>query len=253
MRLSLFVPCFIDLFAPEAAIAAVSVLERLGHTVDFAEDVVCCGQPPFNAGYWPEARTVAQGVLKSLRHADTVVILSGSCGAMVRNFYPQLFAGTPLHDEALALAARTWEFSQFLVDRLNVTDVGARFHATVTFLDGCHGLRELGVRDQPRALLAHVKDLTVVEMPDAQTCCGFGGLFAVKFGEISSAMGEQKVVSATGTCADYLVSNDVSCLMHLQGLIDRHHAQITAQSPGRKLAPPMRGIHLAQVLAGVKP
>ena len=236
MRISLFIPCYVDAFYPRAGISVVEVLERLGHTVEYPPGVACCGQPAFNSGYWPEARTVAEGVLKAYQNADVVVVVSGSCGAMLKVFYPQIFRDTPRHEAAQALAAKTWEFSDFLVTKLGVTDVGARFPATVTFHDGCHGLRELGVQSQPRALLAQVRGLTLIEMAEAQTCCGFGGAFAVKFAPISTAMGEVKCASALETGAEYLVSNDSSCLMHLQGLLDRQ----------RK---PLKSLHLAEVLA----
>jgi len=236
MRISLFIPCYVDAFYPRVGMNIVEILERLGHTIEYPQSVTCCGQPPFNSGYWPEARKIAEGVLSAYRSAEVVVVASGSCGAMLKIFYPQIFDGTPHHEAALALAAKTWEFSDFLVTKLGVTDVGAKFDATVTFHDGCHGLRELGVQSQPRALLAQVQGLTLVEMTEAQTCCGFGGAFAIKFAPISAAMGEVKCASALETGADYLVSNDSSCLMHLQGLLDRQ----------RK---PLKSLHLAQILA----
>lgn len=239
MKISIFIPCYVDAFYPDAGIGMVEVLERLGHTVSYPPAVTCCGQPAFNSGFWPEARSVAEGVLNGYKNADVVVVASGSCAAMLKVFYPQIFEGTPRHEEALALAEKTWEFSDFLVTKLGVTDVGAAFNATVTFHDGCHGLRELGVQSQPRTLLAHVQGLTLIEMTEAQTCCGFGGAFAVKFAPISTAMGEVKCASALETGADYMISNDTSCLMHLQGMLDRR----------RK---PMKSLHLAEVLARTK-
>ncbi len=239
MRISLFIPCYVDAFYPNVGISVVEVLERLGHTAEYPPGVACCGQPAFNSGYWPQARQVALGVLKAYQKADAVVVASGSCAAMLKKFYPQMFADTPQRDAALALAEKVWEFSDFLVTQLGVTDVGARFPATVTFHDGCHGLRELGVQSQPRTLLSHVRDLEIIEMTEAQTCCGFGGAFAVKFAPISTAMGEVKCASALETGADYLVSNDSSCLMHLQGMLDRQRQ-------------PLRSLHLAQVLARTK-
>ncbi len=236
MRVSLFIPCYVDAFYPHAGIGMVEVLERLGHTVTYPPGLTCCGQPAFNGGYWPQARAVGEGVLRAYKDAEAVVVASGSCGAMLKVFYPQIFQDTPRHKAALALAEKTWEFSDFLVSKLGVTDVGARLPARVTFHDGCHGLRELGVQSQPRALLSHVRDLTLLEMTEAQTCCGFGGAFAVKFAPISTAMGEVKCASALETGADYIVSNDSSCLMHLQGLLDRQHK-------------PLKSLHLAEVLA----
>jgi L-lactate dehydrogenase complex protein LldE len=213
----------------------VEILERLGHTVVCPAEISCCGQPPFNSGYWDEARPVAAKVLEQLNDAEAVVIGSGSCGAMVKKFYPELFAGKPQEELAKKVAARTWEFSDFLVSKLGVTDLGAKFPHKVTFHDGCHGLRELGLKKPPRTLMSHVQGLQLVEMAEAETCCGFGGTFAAKFPMISTAMGDVKCASAAETGAEYIVSNDSSCLMHLQGLLSRQ-------------GKPMKTIHLAEVL-----
>jgi len=236
MTVTLFIPCFIDALYPRVGISMVQILERLGHRVVCPEELVCCGQPAFNSGYWNEAKPIALKVLEQLKSAEAVVIGSGSCGAMVKKFYPELFANTAQADLARQIAARTWEFSDFLANKLGVTDLGAKFPHKVTFHDGCHGLRELGVKTPPRTLLGKVRDLQLVEMSEAETCCGFGGTFAAKFPTISTAMGDVKCASAVDTGADYIVSNDSSCLMHLQGLLDRQ---------GRKL----KTIHLAEVLA----
>jgi len=237
MTVTLFIPCFIDALYPRAGMSVVQILERLGHKVVCPEEIACCGQPAFNSGYWAESRAVAVKVLEHLKDAETVVIVSGSCGAMVKIFYPQLFANTPQAELARQVSTRVWEFSDFLVTKLGVTDLGARFPAKVTFHDGCHGLRELGIKKQPRALLAKVRDLQLIEMSEAETCCGFGGTFSAKFPAISTAMGEVKCASAIETGADYIVSNDLSCLMHQQGLLSRQ---------GSKL----KTIHLAEVLTG---
>jgi L-lactate dehydrogenase complex protein LldE len=213
----------------------VQILERLGHTVDYPEELTCCGQPAFNSGYWNETRPIAERVLNRLKNAEAVVIASGSCGAMIKKFYLELFARTPQARTAKELAARCFEFSDFLVTKLGVTDLGARFPHRVTFHDGCHGLRELGTKKQPRELLANVRGLDLIEMEEAETCCGFGGTFATKFPMISTAMGEVKCASALATGAEYIVSNDASCNMHIQGLADRQRQ-------------PLRTIHLAEVL-----
>jgi L-lactate dehydrogenase complex protein LldE len=220
MTVTLFIPCFVDALYPRAGISMVEILERLGHRVVCPEEIACCGQPPFNSGYHTEARTIATPVLKKLADAEAVVIGSGSCGAMVKKFYPELFKDTPHAELAKQVAARTWEFSDFLVNKLGVTDLGAKFPHKVTFHDGCHGLRELGIQKQPRALLANVRDLQFVELPEV-SCCGFGGTFAAKFPMISTAMGEVKCASAAETGAEYIVSSDSSCLMHIQGLLSR--------------------------------
>ncbi|HLX68911.1 MAG TPA: (Fe-S)-binding protein [Verrucomicrobiae bacterium] len=235
MTVTLFIPCFVDLMFPRVGISMVQILEKLGHKIEYPEELTCCGQPAFNSGYWPEAREVALPVLKRLQNAEAIVIASGSCGAMLKVFYPQLFAGTEFEKAVNELSAKCYEFSDFLVTKLGVTDLGARFPAKVTFHDGCHGLRELGNKKPARTLLSKVRDLELVEMRDAETCCGFGGTFASKFPMISTAMGEVKCASAAETGAEYIVSNDSSCLMHVQGLVDKE---------GKKL----KTIHLAEVL-----
>jgi L-lactate dehydrogenase complex protein LldE len=236
MKVTLFIPCFVDLMFPKVGISMVQILEKLGHTVECPEQLACCGQPAFNSGYWQEARTVGVKVLEELQNAEVVVIASGSCGAMLKVFYTELFAGTPHTEAATKLATKCFEFSDFLVTKLGVTDLGARFPAKVTFHDGCHGLRELGNKKQARILLSKVQGLELIEMKEAEVCCGFGGTFATKFPMISTAMGEVKCASAEETGAEYIVSNDSSCLMHVQGLLDRKSYKL-------------KTIHLAEVLA----
>jgi len=221
---------------PTVGISMVKILERLGHSVECPAELACCGQPAFNSGYWPEARAVAVNVLDRLKDAEAVVIASGSCGAMLKVFYGELFAGTGQAEAAKILATKCYEFSDFLVNKLGLTDLGARFPAKITFHDGCHGLRELGIKKPPRQLLAKVRGLELIEMTDVETCCGFGGTFSAKFPMISTAMGEVKCGTASETGVEYIVSNDSSCLMHLQGLLARQ---------GSKL----KTIHLAEVLA----
>lgn len=160
-------------------------------------------------------------VLEGLKSAEVIVIASESCGAMLKVFYPELFAKTTYADDANDLAAKVYEFSDFLVTKLGNPDLGARFPAKVIFHDGCHGLRELGKKKEPRTLLSQVRDLELVETGEAETCCGFGGTFSAKFPMIFTAMGEVKCASAIETGADYIISNDSSCLMHIQGLLDR--------------------------------
>ena len=237
MRVTLFIPCFIDSFYPQVGMAMVEVLERLGHTIDYPEAQTCCGQPPFNSGFWDEARTVAERQMQCFRDAEVVVSASGSCGTMMKVFYPELFKDRPQEPEAKELSAKTWEFSEFLVTKLGVTDVGARFDGKVTFHDGCHGLRELGTRAAPRELLSKVRGLELLEMGETEACCGFGGTFAVKYPQISTAMAEVKCNSILETQADYVVSNDSSCLMQIQGWFDRNS--------GRTI----KSLHIAEVLA----
>ena len=224
-----------DALYPRAAISMVEILERLGHQVVCPGSIACCGQPAFNSGYWDEAREVAGPVLEQLKNAEAIVIGSGSCGAMLKVFYPRLFEKTPRARLATDIASRTWEFSDFLVSKLGITELGARFPHKVTCHDGCHGLRELNLKTPPRELLSGVSGLELVEMTEAETCCGFGGAFSVKFPMISTAMGDGKCASAVETGAEYIVSNDSSCLMHLQGLLSRQGKSI-------------KTLHLAEVL-----
>lgn len=214
----------------------VHIFERLGIEVEYPEEQTCCGQPAFNSGFWEEARQVAERQMALFRDAEYVVGGSGSCVAMMKVFYPELFQGKPGEAEAAQLSGKMWEFSSFLVDKLHVTDVGARFPGRATFHDGCHGLRELGLKKPPRTLLQQVQDLELVEMAEAETCCGFGGTFAVKFPMISAAMGEVKCASIAETGADFVVSNDSSCLMQIHGLMKRQNREIPCY-------------HLAEVLA----
>ncbi|MEO7931912.1 MAG: (Fe-S)-binding protein [Chthoniobacterales bacterium] len=235
MKITLFVPCFVDMCYPNVGVSIVEILERLGHEIEVPEEIACCGQPAFNSGYWEEAKKVAIPVLQRLKNAEVIVIASGSCGAMLKVFYPELFAKTEYELDAIALAEKTYEFSDFLVTKLGNPDLGARFPAKVTFHDGCHGLRELGKKKEPRELLSQVRDLELLEMGEAETCCGFGGTFSAKFPMISTAMGEVKCASAIETGADFIISNDSSCLMHIQGLLNRQ-------------GEPIKTLHIAEVL-----
>jgi L-lactate dehydrogenase complex protein LldE len=213
----------------------VNVLERLGHQIDYPEAQTCCGQPAFNSGYFNEARSVADHFLTTFADCDLIGVPSGSCTAMVRKFYPELYQDSDRLDEVKQIADRTFEFSELLVDKLGVTDVGAKLSGTATYHDGCHGLRELGIREAPRKLLEQVQGLELVEMDEAQSCCGFGGSFAVKFPQISTAMTQVKLGSATQTNANYLISGDPSCLMQISGYFRRQKS-------------PIQCMHLAEVL-----
>ncbi|HTS12273.1 MAG TPA: (Fe-S)-binding protein [Candidatus Limnocylindrales bacterium] len=235
LKVSLFIPCFVDQMAPEVGMDAVRVLERIGCEVEFREEQTCCGQPAFNSGYWNDARPLAERFVKVFRGAEAVVCPSGSCTTMVRNFYPELLAGT-MRDEAVSLGKRVFEFSEFLVNVARVTDVGAVFPHRVAFHDACHGLRELHIQNEPRELLRRVRGIDFVEMPNSQECCGFGGTFAVKFDMISAAMGETKAGHAEASGAEYLASIDPSCLMHIDGILRRRKSSV-------------RAIHLASILA----
>jgi L-lactate dehydrogenase complex protein LldE len=233
---SLFVPCFVDQLAPQVGLAAAKVLKRLGHEVDFRAEQTCCGQPSFNSGQWDVAREGALRTIQVFRGADVVVGPSGSCVAMIKKFYPELLQGTPHLAAAEDLAARTFEFSDFLVNRLGVTDVGAKFAKKVTYHDGCHALRELRLKEEPRKLLRAVQGLELIESEEGESCCGFGGLFSAKFPMISTAMVQVKGGALARTGADFVVSSDPSCLLQIGGWLSRE---------GKPILP----LHIAEVLA----
>ena len=199
----------------------ISVLEKAGCSVKYNPDQTCCGQPAFNAGFWDDAKPVCSKFIRDFEGDDYVVAPSASCVGFVRNYYEKLFLNSSLHHEMFSLQRRIFEFSEFLVNVVNKEDLGAVLNGKATYHDSCAGLRECGIKQEPRRLLSRVKGLEIVEMNDVETCCGFGGTFAVKFEAISVAMAEQKVENALATGARYLISTDLSCLMHLQGYIDQ--------------------------------
>lgn len=235
-KVSLFIPCFVDQLTPEVGLDAARVLQRIGCAIDFPEAQTCCGQPAFNTGYWEEARPLAERFVRVFRSAEAIVCPSGSCTTMVRNFYPELLAGTALSGEAKSLGQRVFEFSEFVVKVAGVLDVGAYFPHRVAVHDACHALRELRIQEEPRELLRRVRGLELVEMPASEECCGFGGTFAVKFGMISEAMGEAKAGNAETSGAEYVTSTDPSCLLHIDGILRRRNSGA-------------RTIHLASILA----
>src|SRR5581483_3765997 len=236
-RVALFITCLADQFAPRIGECVVKVLRRLGVDVTFNPAQTCCGQPAFNTGYRDEARQVATHLLDLFDDAEYVVAPSGSCSAMIRVFYPELFADDPQRLTKVERLVNKWyEFSEFLVKVLKVEDVGARFPHKVTYHDSCHLLRELGIEDPPRKLIRSVQAIDFVELQDYKLCCGFGGTFSVKFPEVSVAMGEDKLRAIVQTGAEYVVANDGGCLMHLGGLIHRKGL-------------PIKTMHLAELLA----
>jgi L-lactate dehydrogenase complex protein LldE len=236
-RVSLFVTCIVDQLFPKVGMAMAEVLESAGWKIDFPEAQTCCGQPAFNSGYRDEARTVARHFLDVFNDAEYIVVPSGSCTSMIGHHYAELFHKEP---ETLArvhsLETRVWEFSKFLLEVAKVDDVGARFDDVVTYHDSCHALRELGIKEGPRRLLGKVRGLELREMTPAEECCGFGGTFAVKFGELSGAMARTKLDAIMRTGARTVVSIDSSCLMQIQGVLSRAGSDI-------------RTLHLAEVLA----
>ncbi|MER5871167.1 (Fe-S)-binding protein [Streptomyces sp. NPDC002044] len=246
MRVALFVTCVNDALYPRTGIAVVRLLERLGVTVDFPAAQSCCGQPQYNTGFRHETEPLVRRTAQALAGYAYVVTPSGSCAAMIREHYPRIGRkaaaegrGDALAELAADLAPRVYELTEFLVDVLGVSDVGAHFPHTVTYHPSCHGLRALGLGDRPRRLLAAVKDLDLVELPGAQECCGFGGTFAVKNPDVSAAMGTDKTAAAAATGAEVLCGADNSCLAHLDGLL-------------RRAGSPLRTLHLAEILAATE-
>jgi L-lactate dehydrogenase complex protein LldE len=236
MNLQLFIPCFVDQLYPETAFNMIKVLEKTGCSVTYNTSQTCCGQPAFNAGFWDEAKTVCTKFIKDFKGSDYVIAPSASCVGFIRNYYGKLFENSSLHHEVANLGKRVYEFSEFMVKVLQIENLGASLNGKATYHDSCAGLRECRIKEEPRKLLSHVKGLELTEMNDVETCCGFGGTFAVKFEAISVAMGEQKVDNALATGADYLISTDHSCLMHLQGYINQKGYHL-------------KTLHLADVLA----
>lgn len=224
----LFVTCLVDNFYPDVGFAVVDLLEGLGITVTFHQAQTCCGQPAFNAGFWDEARSMARHTIDVLSESDApVVVPSGSCGDMIIHRYVELLQNEPAYaTKAKAVAAKTYEFTQFLVDVLGQTDLVAECGGCMTYHASCHGLRGLGLREQPRQLLANSAQEDFVELAGAEECCGFGGLFAVKMSDISGQILDKKLDAIAETGADVLVGGDVSCLMHIAGGLRRRGSQV---------------------------
>ena len=242
MRISLFITCFNDTLFPETGQATVRLLERLGHTVDFPMEQTCCGQMHYNTGYQQEALPLIRRFVAVFRDAEVVVAPSASCVAMVRELYPT--AARELGDDQLrrdveALVPRVYELSEFLVERLGVVDVGAYYPHRVTYHPTCHSLRALHVGDAPLRLLRAVRGLELVPLPEADGCCGFGGTFAVKNADVSTAMLTDKVSHVLGTRAEVCIAADNSCLMHIGGALHRQRTGI-------------RTVHLAEILAATE-
>lgn len=237
-KVQLFVTCLAEQFYPHMLQQTVAILERLGLEVEFPAGQTCCGQPLYNSGFKDQARAVARGFVETFAAADgDIVAPSGSCVDMVRHHFADLFPeGTPEHGRAKDVAARTFELSEYLVRVLGVTDVGARFPHKVTYHASCHQLRGLGLREEAKRLLAAVKDIEVVALPEEETCCGFGGAFSVIFPEVSRAMMESKIASIVASGAEAVVAADAGCLMNIGGGL-------------RKAGSSVRPMHLVEVLA----
>jgi len=232
---SLFIPCLVDQVYPEIGMAMVNVLRRLGVKLNYEPAQTCCGQPAFNSGYRDEALQVAEHCLEVFREAEAIVAPSGSCVAMIRNFYPHLFAGHAKLAEAQALGKRVFEFSEFLVKQLGVVDVNATLTRKAGFHNSCHSFRELRLHEEPLALLRHVRGLELIVPPGETVCCGFGGLFSIKFEAIASAMTRSRLETFEQLGVETIISNDPGCVMQMRQ---------EAKTRGNRL----EVLHLAEVL-----
>jgi L-lactate dehydrogenase complex protein LldE len=226
MVVDIFIPCFVDQVFPETAFNMVKVLEKLGVEVNYNPNQTCCGQMSFNTGFWDDAKTIGSKFIHDFPNDRYIVAPSASCVGYVRNYFPELFHNTGLHLEYKQIQKNIYEFSDFLVSVLDVRDVGATFNAVITYHDACAALREYGIKEQPRSLLNRVNGLRLIEMDENEVCCGFGGTFSIKNEPISSAMAQQKVNNAVNSGAEYIVSTEASCLMHLDGYIRRNKISI---------------------------
>lgn len=236
MKVELFVPCFVDQLYPETAFNTIKILEKAGCEVIYNPKQTCCGQPAYNAGYWNQAKEIGNKFLEDFSTNDYIVSPSASCVGMVKNGFNDLFTNTIVHNTCRTMQTNIFELSDFLINVLKKDYFGAELEGKAVYHDSCSALRECKIKAEPRQLLAKVHGLEMLEMKDTDMCCGFGGTFAVKFDAISSAMAEQKVNNALEMDADYIISTDQSCLMHLEGYIKKNNL-------------PIKTMHIADVLA----
>ncbi len=237
MDIQLFIPCYIDQLYPQTGFNTIKILEKAGCNVHYNPQQTCCGQPAFNSGYWKETAQLAEKFLQDFNSDMPILSPSGSCSSFIIHHYHKVLADRPdLLQRHAKMKGQIYELSDFLVNVLKVVDLGAKFPHKVTFHDSCSALREYGIKDEPRLLLSHVEGLELIEMEESETCCGFGGTFAVKNNAISSAMAEKKVQNAIATNADYVISTEASCLMNINGYCVKN-----------KLS--LKGMHLADILA----
>ncbi len=234
---TLFIQCLVDGIYPEVGEAVVAIFRKLDVNLTCPTQQTCCGQPAFNSGYHGEARVAAKRFIKIFETAEAIVCPSGSCVTMVRHHYPQLFSNDAVWlQRAQDVAAKTFELTEYLVGNLGVDDLGAHYNGVITYHDSCHLLRNLRVQEQPRRLLRKISGAEFVEMNDSDRCCGFGGSFSFKYGDISAAMAEDKVNNIIASGADTVVGCDMGCLMNIQGMLSRKGLSI-------------RALHIAQLLA----
>ena len=236
MKVHLFIPCFVDQLYPQTAFNMIKVLEKACCDVYYNTNQTCCGQPAFNAGFWEEAKAVCNKFVEDFEGADYIVAPSASCVGFVRNYYTKLLEESPEDTKIKNLSKNIYEFSEFLADVLKIENYGAELNVKATYHDSCAALRECKIKEAPRKLLSFVKGLELVEMNDVETCCGFGGTFSVKFDAISIGMADQKVNNAVAAGAEYIISTDLSCLMHIDGYIKNKNL-------------PLKTMHIADVLA----
>lgn len=247
MQVELFIPCFVDQVKPSVAFDMIRVLEKAGCQVLYNTEQTCCGQAAFSAGFWNDAREVAEKFIQEFPLPDPkkpyskavekpIVSPSASCPAMIKNHYSALFQNSSFHNQCRKVQRNMYEMSEFMVNVLKQTNIGGKLNAKVCYHDSCSALRELNIKDAPRTLLKEVEGLELVEMNDCESCCGFGGTFSFRFEAISVSMAQQKVEQALATGAEYLVSTDYSCLMHLDAYIKKQNL-------------PIRALHLAELLA----
>lgn len=238
-RVALFVTCLVDLFRPSVGFATIKLLEDAGCSVEVPEAQVCCGQPAYNSGDRKDTVAIAKQVIAAFEGYDYMVAPSGSCGGMIKDHYPALFAAEPdWQSRAAALSAKTFELTSFLIDVMKQDGVAAKLDAKITYHDSCSGLRELGVKQQPRQLLQSMEGLELVEMQTPETCCGFGGTFCVKYGEVSTDIVGRKTADINATGADLLLAGDMGCLLNMAGKLQREGSKVQVR-------------HVAEVLAGM--
>ena len=238
-KVALFIQCLVDIMFPEVGKAMVQIFDKLGIPVSCPVDQTCCGQSAFNSGYRDEAKVAARRYVEIFKDADYIVCPSGSCTMMVRLHYPELFHNDQKWLKRIChVSSKTFELTEFLVDVMEVEDLGACFNGKITYHDSCHPLRGLEIREQPRKLINKVKGVELIEMKDSDRCCGFGGAFSVKYPEISTSILKDKVTNIVNSGADVVVGCDIGCLMNIQGMLCR-------------MGSPIKTMHIAQLLAGV--
>jgi len=236
MIVDIFIPCYIDQYFPETANNMVKVLEKVGCGVNYNVEQTCCGLPAFQDGYRDNCKEVGTKLIHEFQNDRYIVSPGGACVTMIKNYYSEMFHNSMLHNEFKSIQKNIYEFTDFLVNVMHVTDVGAKLNGVAAYHDACNALRELKIKEAPRALLSKVKGLTLREMDESEMCCGFGGTFAGKFENIAFALAEEKTNHALKTGAEYIISTDMGCLMHLEGYLKKNNIAIKV-------------MHIADVLA----